>query len=1000
MNEILIALENLWKSFPVWLQNITMLIVGATGATLITFYRDALLSFLKSISESLHSLSSTHWKDRRFEQEYIDWLIAKHKDLKLVGVQTQTKLPLEDVFVSLRIRVNRSLYPLSSSSVSQAEDDTLTERTLSIGELMRVAQKTVILGDPGSGKSTMMQYITLTFARERASEKKYRQRGIVRQRLFLKDWKLPVLLPLRAISATGKFQNWQHLLQLSPYLHYPDGYFERQLEKGRCILLLDGLDEAKTTDDQKMIAKAIGDLASPPYLGNQIIVTCRIAGWKDLLPSEFARVEVKDFNNEEVEKFIHYWYESVERSMIVGNETETEKKLRQERTLERANDLISVLTNNPRVRRLARNPLLLSIIAIVHRNRVVLPRQRAKLYRECVELLLEQWDIARGIQIDDTGLSIDQKMALMRAIAYELQESGKPQASRDHIEQIISEQLALMGKRNQESSSLLSLLEERSGLLIERSLDSLSFAHLTFQEFFAAQAISLDSRKLKMLLERKRLFDPKWQEVILLYVGIVDDATDFVEAVYSPKDEDIFYSRLRFAIKCLNDSIKVKPTLRNDLLSEILLVSDQAKYELLHKEIADTIRSIDNEELISELNSKLRNTPDISEEKQLEEGRLSNLDQILLDIKSPDYTVRTKAVQKLSDYQSNPEAVKSLIATIGDSDSLVKRKALTIASKYHQANQRILESVIKAGHDKDWHVRKNAMYALGNLGFLSVEATRVLIKSLNDENVQVSGAAALALGKLKQNSDEVVRGLRSALRHKSMSLQIESARSLIELGQRDSEIVEVLKKAIEGEDWVYCVAAIDILSQENSNTIEQAIVNLITEKTAHKIWQVRVYSLSCLGKWGISDPKVTTAIINRMADERKEVREQAIVSLIKINYDLENVRNELMSMLNDENENVRARAIEAVGHLLINDHSWLSILVEKINLEKSAIVKSEIIQVFKQTHEQLAVDSLLSLLSTNETIGETSLKIKDLAYQSLYSLASEMGLWLNLQGDH
>ena len=251
-----------------------------------------------------------------------------------------------------------------------------------------------------------LQFVALNFAREVASEKKYKRRGIVKQKLGTQKWRLPIFIPLRAIINEQKFVNWPKLIGLSPYLQYPDGYFERQLQRGRCILLLDGLDEVKSDDEQKSVAEAIVNLASPPFSNNQYIVSCRIAGWRNYLPSDFAKVVVKDFNQDEIGTFIRTWYRAVKNSQVFVDETTAERQIRETKIEERATELIDTLYRNERLRRLARNPLLLSIIAIVHRTRVVLPRQRAKLYRECTELLLEQWDIARGIQVDDTGLSL------------------------------------------------------------------------------------------------------------------------------------------------------------------------------------------------------------------------------------------------------------------------------------------------------------------------------------------------------------------------------------------------------------------------------------------------------------------------------------------------------------------------------------------------------------------------------------------------------------------
>ncbi len=54
-------------------------------------------------------------------------------------------------------------------------------------------------------------------------------------------------------------------------------------------------------------------------------------------------------------------------------------------------DLLEALNVEPRVRALAANPLLATLIALVHRTEAKLPGDRAKLYELIVLTLLETW---------------------------------------------------------------------------------------------------------------------------------------------------------------------------------------------------------------------------------------------------------------------------------------------------------------------------------------------------------------------------------------------------------------------------------------------------------------------------------------------------------------------------------------------------------------------------------------------------------------------------------
>ncbi len=60
--------------------------------------------------------------------------------------------------------------------------------------------------------------------------------------------------------------------------------------------------------------------------------------------------------------------------------------------------MLRAIRANERIRELAINPLMLTVIAMVHRDRVKLPDRRAELYAEAVDVLLGKWEEAKGVQ--------------------------------------------------------------------------------------------------------------------------------------------------------------------------------------------------------------------------------------------------------------------------------------------------------------------------------------------------------------------------------------------------------------------------------------------------------------------------------------------------------------------------------------------------------------------------------------------------------------------------
>jgi formylglycine-generating enzyme required for sulfatase activity len=171
------------------------------------------------------------------------------------------------------------------------------------------------------------------------------------------------------------------------------------------------------------------------------------------------------------------------------------------------------------------NPLLLSIIALVHRYRATLPKRRVDLYAECVDVLLGHWDTAKGLL---GKLDAGQKRAVLQSLALTMQCEKRRELSRRDLTTRVATLLPGVGAAAVEADEFLDEVRERSGLLVETGLDTYAFSHQTFQEYLAARAlVDAESRRETLLA---RLREPWWQETVLLYVGMTD-ATPIIAAL-------------------------------------------------------------------------------------------------------------------------------------------------------------------------------------------------------------------------------------------------------------------------------------------------------------------------------------------------------------------------------------------------------------------------------------------------------------------------------------
>ncbi|MFQ6016541.1 MAG: formylglycine-generating enzyme family protein, partial [Anaerolineae bacterium] len=222
----------------------------------------------------------------------------------------------------------------------------------------------------------------------------------------------------------------------------------------------------------------------------------------------------------------------------------------------------------PGVQRLAANPLLLTILALIFYQGTRLPQRRVELYRLSVEALAQTWNLARSlsgrpIDLQLRGRPLDSRYVvnLLAPIALWVHET-RPGGLVERAE--LEERLAHLfmeqeGVSREEATRLATdftdLIREQSGLLVERGLGLYGFMHLTFEEYLAARAIA-DLVEEPEEVIGEYLYDPGWKEVILLAVGASPrrEATRLVQSILeAPAEGEERGKNIVLAGQCLVD---------------------------------------------------------------------------------------------------------------------------------------------------------------------------------------------------------------------------------------------------------------------------------------------------------------------------------------------------------------------------------------------------------------------------------------------------------------
>jgi len=344
----------------------------------------------------------------------------------------------------------------------------------------------MILGKPGSGKSTFLRHLAVACCKSE----------------FLADH-IPILIELRFIKDTSQFNL---LNAIHREFRLADrGQTEEILNQGKVLILLDGLDEVPG-QSRRDVQDHIYEF-SQQYYKNRFILTCRTQTTEYTLAT-FNCVEVADFNPEQVEIFAQNWFTALAETPEQGRELTVKflDKLR--------------LPENKQTAELAVTPILLSLTCGVFNDLKDLLPKRSDLYEQGINLLLEKWDEKRGVRRELGSeayrkLSVGEKKKLLSYLAarkfeqeqYVLFEQGELQG-------YIGEYL---GISTEDSEAVLDAVAALHGLLIERAGGIWSFSHLTFQEYFAAKWFCdrADGEGLVSHITEKH-----WREVFFLAGGM------------------------------------------------------------------------------------------------------------------------------------------------------------------------------------------------------------------------------------------------------------------------------------------------------------------------------------------------------------------------------------------------------------------------------------------------------------------------------------------------
>lgn len=419
-----------------------------------------------------------------------------------------------------------------------------------LSEVVRQHGHVVILGEPAAGKTTLLRWLALRFAEVWAAledqshgdvEVKALQHHVDptprsegedhdrSRRVSLGPAQLPILLTVPELSDYIRRHGASDLV---PFLAMrlarlvdPIAFLEPEklahgavlaaLQKGKLLVLLDGLDEIDEKERKETLTlieqfAETWTSATPtdePGRNNRLVVTSRVVGYHALpLSADWPHVVVDRMTPAVVREFWERLYES--GAFAPGEDAAAKAEALHHSVYSRGRTGVADL---------AGIPLLATLLAVVFEEDRQLPEHRAQIYERAFGCILKDQR--------NTPLEPDYVARWLAPLAYELHGSAGPSLI-EHGELVrrLSARLAKMDPevrgdqaRAERVADFLKENKRSLGLLVERSPGLWAFVHRTFQEYLAGLWLAETKNPGEVLA--RHVADPRWREPLLLLLG-------------------------------------------------------------------------------------------------------------------------------------------------------------------------------------------------------------------------------------------------------------------------------------------------------------------------------------------------------------------------------------------------------------------------------------------------------------------------------------------------
>jgi hypothetical protein len=492
----------------------------------------------------------------RFENRYRRSIFEYANKLQIFGVTptaARSAYPLNIAYIPLQ--ATKKPESKTTQTAPRPNDDEQADQpdtgSSSAEEALAGTDRALIAGDAGSGKTTLIQWITVSAAKSTFSG-------------GLESWngKVPFVIPLRRYVEDGFPPPEAFLTETVPSIAgaMPPGWVHSLLELGRAIVLVDGFDEV-ASERRRDVLDWLNDLTSA-FPRAAYIVTSRHnaveSSWRG--PKGFRQVRLLPMEMADIREFIQHWHlAALSSSSATADEIEIKEAQR---------TILLHVRDKPQLRNLCTSPLLCALICAMNiESGARLPDNRIELYDTALRMLVTHRDKARKLE-DAAPVKLDfvQSNIILRDFAYWMHDNRVSDASKSNYESQVAMSLKRLHKVKKPAAVVSRHLLDRSGVIREPIEGRIDFIHRTFLEYLTAEAIAEQHSVAKLI---SLATDDHWREVIILSAGrfAPDESETMIRGLISRGKDEFSNRHLLYllAVACMETAPELSEGLREEL---------------------------------------------------------------------------------------------------------------------------------------------------------------------------------------------------------------------------------------------------------------------------------------------------------------------------------------------------------------------------------------------------------------------------------------------------